>query len=76
MGATVQTELEMRLYATLRRIAKGYQTPDQLRRRSEKDWGVGYEEALEMAYENLQQEAANAIHGLRLRKSPAQREGA
>lgn len=44
-------------YDTLKRIAKGYQTPDQLRRNSERDFGCRYHEALEMTYENLQMEA-------------------
>jgi hypothetical protein len=32
-------------YDTLKRIAKGYQTPDQLRRNSERDFGCRYHEA-------------------------------
>ena len=39
---------------------KAYQTPDRLRRDSEKDWGLDFEEAIEMAYENIQSEAAFA----------------
>lgn len=42
---------------TLGRIAKDYQTPDQLRSSSKKTTGLDYEEALEMAYENIQGEA-------------------
>lgn len=38
-----------------------YQTVERLRSHSEKDWGVGYEEALEMAYENVLTEARNAL---------------
>lgn len=57
----------IKMYAALERIAKGYQTPDQLRRNSEKDWGVSYEESLEMAYENLQAEAKAAIKGVRIK---------
>lgn len=56
---------EQRYFDALRRIARGYQTPDQLRRNSEKEYGVRYEEALEMAYENLQAEAKCAIRGKR-----------
>jgi len=37
-----------------------YQTPEQLRRHAESDYGCGYEEALEMAYENLLQTAKMA----------------
>lgn len=44
----------------LRKIAKVYQTPAQLRKNSHQQYGLDYEEALEMAYENLQSEAALA----------------
>lgn len=52
-------------YDALKRIARGYDTPEKLRRNSESNWGCTYEEALEMTYENLQAEAARAIHGKR-----------
>ena len=41
--------------STLRQIARGFQTTSQLRRNSMKDWGLSYDEALEMAYENIQE---------------------
>jgi hypothetical protein len=53
------------MLATLRNIAKNYQTPAQLRKSSKGDWGLSYGEALEMAYENIQSEAASAIRGLK-----------
>lgn len=53
-----------RMFDALKRITR-YQTPDQLRRDSEKAYGVGYVEALEMAYENIQQEARDGIRGMR-----------
>lgn len=37
-----------------RQISKGYQTPTQLRKSSEAEYGLDYEESLEMAYENIQ----------------------
>lgn len=40
----------------LTRIKK-YQRPDQLRKSSEKSYGLEFEEALEYAYENMQGEA-------------------
>lgn len=64
----MNTPLEIRLYDTLKRIARDYEKPERLRRRAERDWGVSGEEALEMAYENIQQEAENAIKGLRIRR--------
>lgn len=56
---------ELLYFETLKRITKDYQTTAQLRRNSEKLYGLSYEEALEMAYENIQGEAAKAIHGKR-----------
>lgn len=68
----MKLEQQQRMYDTLKRISKGYMTPDQLRRqarRAETNYGFEYEEALEMAYENIQAEAAAAIKGLRRRPS-------
>lgn len=66
MSEIARTQLEIRLVERLRRIAKDYQTPEQIRRSSEKDYGLSYSEALEYAYENLQSEAAYAIKGVRI----------
>lgn len=73
----IVTDLELRLYTSLKLIAKAYQTPAQIRRNSEKQFGLPYEEALEYAYENIQQEARNAIKGVRVPKPAAlaQRQG-
>ena len=62
------TELEIRLYDALRRIAR-YMTPDQIRRDAEKG-GIGllYEEYLEMSYENIQAEAKRATQGMRMKR--------
>lgn len=54
----------IKMYTALKRIAKYYQTPDQLRKSSQKDYGLNYIESLKMAYENIQQEAADAIKGI------------
>lgn len=62
-----RTELELRLLHTLKRIA-AYDTPERMRRSSQKDWGVEFEECMEMAYENIQQEAKRAIRGVRVVK--------
>lgn len=55
---------EQRYYDALKRI-KSYSTPEQLKRRASGDYGLEYIEALEMAYENLQEEAKRAVHGKR-----------
>lgn len=44
------------MFLILTRI-KSYQTVEKLRRDSNKDWGIDFEEALEMAYENVLGEA-------------------
>ena len=56
---------EQRYYDALKRIAKDYQTPAQLRRSHQRQFGLDFELALEYAYENIQQEAALAIRGRR-----------
>ena len=65
------TPLELRLYDALRTIAKGYQSPTQLHRNAEREFGCDGADAIEMAYENIQQLAANAIKGVRLRRPKA-----
>jgi hypothetical protein len=53
-----------RMLRQLKKIAREYQTPGQLRRGCDKEYGLGYEESLEMAYENLQAEAAHGANGV------------
>lgn len=62
---------QRRLYFALKMIAREYQTPGQLRRSAGEDYSLDYSEALEMAYENIQSLAANAIRGLRVPKEKA-----
>lgn len=63
----MNTPLEIRLFDALKRIAK-YDTVDRLRKHSLNDWGVDFEEAIEMAYENIQAEAKRATHGVRIKR--------
>lgn len=56
---------EKRYYDALKRIAKYYQSPDQLRRNAERNYGLDAGEAIEMAYENIQREAERAVKGKR-----------
>lgn len=44
---------------------KVYQSPEKLRKDSSKDWGLDFEEAIEMAYENIQGEAAFACKNVK-----------
>lgn len=53
-----------------RQISKGYQTPAQLRKSSKGDFGLDYEEALEMSYENIQGTAAFAIKNVKPLSTP------
>ncbi len=56
-----------RMRIALKRIV-AYQTPARMRRDSGKDWGLPYVEAMEFAYENIQQEAKNGLRGVRVPK--------
>lgn len=58
-----------RYYDALKRIAREYQTPDQLRRHAGQ-YGCSFVEELEMSYENIQGVAEHAIKG---RRRPAGR---
>ena len=51
---------EQRYFDALKRITK-YQSLESLRRHAEKDYGLEAGEAIEMAYENVIQEAKNAL---------------
>ncbi len=44
---------------------KMYQSTNALRRDSVKDWGLDYEDALEMAYENVLNEAKQGLKGVK-----------
>lgn len=62
------TQKEKQQFNKMRRALKeiaSYQSPDKLRRESQKDWGLDYEEALEMAYENVISTAKYASKGIR-----------
>jgi hypothetical protein len=65
----MSTPLEIRLYDALKRIAKDYMTPDQIRRDAKSEMGMDYEEYLEMSYENIQNDAKRAIHGVRIKRT-------
>ena len=64
-----RVDYEQRFYVALKRIT-AYQTPAQLRHNSERQYGLDHAEALEMAYENVIEEAKAALRGYR-RKSQA-----
>lgn len=55
---------EQLYFDTLKKIAKAYMTPDQIRR-DVKNSGLSYEEYLESSYENVKWEAERAIKGKR-----------
>ena len=60
---------EQRYFDALKRIA-AYQSPERLLRKSYDDWGLeNGVEALEYAYENIQQEAKLAIKNRRRPKA-------
>ena len=57
-------------WIALRTIAKGYLPPDRLRAQGEKLYGLPGDEAIEYAYENVQQLASLAIKGTKKPKEP------
>lgn len=65
-----QREQFNKMRDTLKRIASGYQTPAQIRRDSEKDYGLPFDEAIEYAYENIQAEARAASKGVQAISPP------
>ncbi len=67
--AVAKTDLEIKLLTALKRIA-AYQPPDRLRRGAE-NIGLTAEEHIEMAYENIQAEAKNAVRGVRVARITA-----
>lgn len=68
-------EREQKLYDALKRIA-AYAPPENLRKHSERVYGLEGDEAIEMAYENVIQEAKNAIKGMRRPTAPKTKGGA
>ena len=63
---TKQKQNYNKMLLMLKKIAREYQTPDQLRKNSGKQYGLDYIEALEMSYENIQAEAKSIITGMRI----------
>jgi len=53
------------MLSVLRRIARDYQTPEQLRANCERQYGLEFKDALEMAYDNIQADAEATIKGVR-----------
>ena len=66
---TLITEKQVQQFNQMRnaliKISKGYQTTKQLKKGSETEYGLDYEEALEMAYENIQADAALNVKGIK-----------
>jgi hypothetical protein len=56
---------QQRLFDGLRRIAKGFDTAERVMKYAERDYGIGPAEALEMAYENMQETARLALKGIK-----------
>jgi hypothetical protein len=61
--------METKYYDALKRITM-YDTPERLRKHAEKDYGLSGDEAIEMAYENVLNEARMAIKGKRRPVTP------
>ena len=61
-----QKEQFNEMLKVLRHIDKGYMTTEELRKDSESEYGLDYEEALEMAYENILTDLRFAIKDVNL----------
>lgn len=63
------TEKQMKQFNIMRfaliDIAKNYKTPAQIRRDSEKQYGLDFDEAIEFSYENIQSLAKMAVKGVK-----------
>lgn len=57
-------ELAQRLFDALKRITR-YSSPQELERIAERKYGLDGAEAIEMAYENVLEEARQAVRGVR-----------
>jgi hypothetical protein len=68
----MSVETEQRLYDALKRIT-AYMPPEKLEKVCEKKYGLERDEAIEMAYENVLSEAAQAIKGMQRPKPKATR---
>lgn len=62
---TIKQKHQFNLMLNALKKIKAYQSPSKLRKDSERDWGLGFEEAIEMAYENIQNDAAFACKGIK-----------
>lgn len=70
MGAKLAEKHYAQMFRALARI-KSYQSPARLKKHSWTDWGLpDGREALEMAYENVLQEAKQGLKGVRRPRQP------
>ncbi len=53
------------MLATLKKISKGYATTEYLRKNSEKQYGLEFEECIEITYDNIQQDAKQACKSVK-----------
>jgi hypothetical protein len=57
-------EQHAQMRSALQRI-KAYSPPEKLRKQAEKKYGLSEEEAVEMAYDNVLQEARDGLKGIK-----------
>lgn len=61
----VSTPLELKLFDALVRISS-YERPHRLHQRAPRDFEMSGDEAIEIAYENIIEEARSALKGVRV----------
>ena len=59
---------EQRYFDALKEISQ-YRSPEWLRRNAEKEYGCDFDDAIEMAYENVIETAKRAVKGRRRPKA-------
>jgi len=59
-----------KMVKALKTISEGFMEPEELRDNAEKEYGLTYEDALEMSYENIQVIAAQGVKGIKEIKLP------
>lgn len=70
MSSSAKDKHYAQMFRALQRI-KAYQSPERLKKHSARDWGLNNgNEAIEMAYENVLQEAKNGLMGVRKPAEP------
>lgn len=62
---TIKQAEQFNMMLSALRTIKSYQSPGAIKKDRGKDWGLDAEEAIEMAYENIQATAKNSCRNIK-----------